>query len=112
MVSAEGTAFVRNLNEATRIAARVLGPALERAQRTGAAWGLYVSAGEASALFGAWAPAPASSPQVAGPQPNPSTPIARIYDHWRHRDGSPLGALEAAAKIIAIYAERRPQAAA
>ena len=106
-----GTNLARNINQATRIAASILGPILEQADRTAAKWGLFVAVeGGGSALFGEFPPSPAS-PTLTGPPAKPSAPIAQIFRLWQ-RDGSALGALDAALKIIEIYAERRPQRAA
>jgi len=108
--SPAGTSSARNINQATRIAASILGPTLEQADRTGAKWGLFVSVeGAGSALFGEFPPGPAS-PTLTGPPAKPSAPIAQVFRQWQ-RDGSALGALDAALKIIEIYAERRPQRA-
>jgi hypothetical protein len=101
-----------SLDAALRLVAQELGPQLERAQRTSSAWGVYVAAGTASALFGDPWPLGQPTPAITGPPPKRSAPVARIHDAWRNRDGSPLGALEAALKIIEAYAERGPQAAA
>jgi hypothetical protein len=100
-----GTSAARNVNQATRIAAGILGPILERADRTGAKWGLFVIVeGGGSALFGEFPPTP-GSPTLSGPPAKPSAPIAQIFRHWQ-RDRTALGALDAAIKIIEIYTHR------
>ena len=104
-ISGGGTILARSLSEATRKAADLIAPHLDRARRTEAEWGLYVSAGDVSALFGEFPPDPVT-PTITGPPAKRSSEVARIHDQWAHRDGSPLGALDAAIKIIQIYAER------
>jgi hypothetical protein len=106
-----GPALVRNVQQATRLAAEALGPALERAGRTASAWGLHVSVADAAAIFGKFPEEP-MSPSLTGPQARPSEPIARIFNEWKRHDGTPLGALDAALKIVQFYAERRPERAA
>lgn len=108
-----GVSPVRNINQATKIAADLLGPLLEPAGRMGAEWGLYVAVeGGAAALFGRFPPELAS-PELTGPPAKPADPVAQIFRHWERRDGTPLGALEAALKIIEIYTSRgRVRAAA
>lgn len=106
-----GTALARNMHQASRLAAEALGPDLERASRTGSKWALYVSVGSFAATFGRFPEGPAS-PQLTGPPARSSEPIARIHSEWERNDGSPLGALDAALKIVEIYAERRPEGAA
>lgn len=105
-----GPALARNVRHATKLAAETLGPALERAGKTGSAWGLYVDAG-ASATFGRF-PEDPLSPTLTGPPARPSEPIVQIFNEWERHDGTPLGALDAALKIVQIYAERRPERAA
>jgi hypothetical protein len=105
-----GPTPARNVRHATKLAAETLGPALERAGRTDSAWGLYVNAG-ASATFGRFPENPLS-PTLTGPPARPSEPIVQIFNEWERHDGTPLGALDAALKIIEIYAERRPERAA
>jgi hypothetical protein len=100
-------ALARNVRQATRLAAEALGPALERAGRSGSIWGLYVDAG-ASATFGRF-PEDPLSPSPTGPPARPSEPIVQIFNEWKRHDGTPLGALDAALKIIEIYADRRPE---
>lgn len=106
-----GTSLARNVTQAVRLAAEVLGPALERAGKTSSEWGLYVSVAGYSALFGRF-PAGAASPQLTGPYAKPSEPIAHVFKEWKRNDGSPLGALNAAFKVVEIYAERQPERAA
>lgn len=101
-----GHQVVRNVGAATRVAAEVLGPALDRAQRSNSMWGLYVEAGEVRALFGEWPPGDDSAPQLHGKRSSPATELSRIYDSWQRRDGTPVGALDAAAKIIEAYSKR------
>lgn len=106
-----GPALARNVRQATKLAAEALGPALERAGRTGSAWGLYVSVGGAAAIFGTF-PEDPLSPGLTGRPGRPSAPVVQIFNEWERHDGTPLGALDAALKIIEIYAERRPERAA
>lgn len=106
-----GPALARNVRQATRLAAEALGPALERAGRTDSAWGLHVSVADAAAIFGEFPEKP-MSPSLTGPRARPSEPIARIFHEWKRHDGTPLGALDAALKIVQIYAEQRPERAA
>lgn len=110
VLSDSGSAAARSLHRAIKIAAEIAGPYLERARSSGAAWGLYVAAGDAQARFGTWPPT--VGPQIAAPRSNPSSPVARIHDHWMRRDGTPLGALDAAVKIIEIYSARGQREAA
>ncbi len=93
------------LADALRRAAEHIGPVLARAARTDSAWGLYVTAGGAHALFGEWIPAD-TRPQFVGDPPTRKTKVSRIYYEWKNHDGTPIGALEAAVKIIELYAER------
>lgn len=106
-----GTSIARNVRQATKLAADALGPALERAGRTNSAWGLHVSAGGAAATFGKFPEDPGSPGRIGRPA-RPSEPVARIFNEWEHHDGTSLGALDAAIKIIEIYVERRPEMAA
>jgi hypothetical protein len=106
-----GPALARNVRQATRLAVDALGPALGRAGRTGSIWGLYVNVADAAAIFGEFPEEP-TSPRLTGPQARPSEPIVQIFNEWKRHDGTPLGALDAAFKIIEIYAERRPERAA
>jgi hypothetical protein len=106
-----GTSLAPSINQASRLAASIIGPNLERADRTDARWGLFVSVGGGwSALFGEFPPGSAS-PVLTGPPAKPSAPIAQIFRQWQ-QDGSALGALDAALKVIEVYTERRPQRAA
>lgn len=106
-----GPALARNVRQASRVAADALGPALERAGRTDSAWGLYVNVAGAAAIFGKFPEEP-MSPSLTGPRARPSDPIVHIFNEWKRHDGTPLGALNAALKIIEIYAEQRPERAA
>lgn len=108
-----GSALARNLNQATKAAAEILGPMLADADRTGKKWGLHVAVESgAAAVFGEFPPEPAS-PQLHGPEAKPSDAVARIHRQWA-RDGSAVAALDAAIKIIDTYVgrRRRRQAAA
>ena len=100
----------RSQAEAIRRASEVVGPVLAKAQSSGAVWGLAVSVGGAEALFGEWIPVEAVPSFVPDP-PTRKSQIQRIYQHWQRHDGSPLGALEAACKIVEIYIDR-PQSKA
>jgi hypothetical protein len=104
------TSLTRNTSQATRLAAEALGPAFERAGKTSSEWGLHVAIGGYAALFGRF-PERAASPHLTGPVAKPSEPIAHIFNEWKRHDGTPLGALNAALKIVEIYAERRPERA-
>jgi hypothetical protein len=106
-----GTSLARNVNQATRFAAEALGPGFERAGKTNSKWGLHVGVGGYAALFGRF-PEGAASPQLTGPQAKSSEPIAHIFNEWKCHDGTPLGALNAALKIVEIYAERQSERAA
>ena len=99
-----GSTLARNLRQATKAAAEIVGPILERTRSTGAAWGLYVKVGDAAARFGTWPPT--VGPQVNAPINQPPSHVSRIWDHWANRDGTPLGALDAAIKIIDHYSAR------
>lgn len=106
VVSEEGVTMARNLNDATRVAARILGPGLERAGRTKAPWGLHVEVAGNQAVYGEW-------PLLPGPvrrDPRPS-PLTRIRAQWKEGD-SPLEALDNAIRIIHALAERPGRAAA
>ncbi len=105
-----GPTRARSLADAIRKAAAVIGPKLQKAQATSSVWGLHIAAGGAEALFGEWMPVEARPEFVPDP-PTRKSEIQRIYAEWQRHDGSPLGALEAASKIIEIYAEH-PQAMA
>lgn len=106
-----GASLARNIRQATKMAADALGPALERAGRSNSAWGLHVSAGGAAATFGKFPEGP-GFPERIGRPARPSEPVSRIFNEWEHHDGTPLGALHAAIKIIEIYVERRPETVA
>lgn len=107
----EHSTLVRSVRQAIKLAAEILGPDLERAEKTGSEWGLYVSVGGMAAQFGRFPPGPAS-PQLSGRQARPSEPLAQIFRQWKRSGESPTGALNAALKIIEIYAERRPESVA
>jgi hypothetical protein len=104
------TSLAGSTSQATKLAAEALGPAFERAGKTSSEWGLHVGVGGYAALFGRF-PEGAASPQRTGPLAKPSEPIAHIFNEWKRHDGTPLGALNAALKIVEIYAERRPERA-
>lgn len=106
----DGTSLARNVSQVIRFATEALGPVLERAGRTSSEWGLHVSVAGYAALFGRF-PAGAASPQLTGPQAKPSEPIAHIFNEWKRHDGTPLGVLNAAFKIVEIYAERQSERA-
>lgn len=107
-----GTRPAPNLSKAVRIASEVLGPLMEPIRGSGSAWGLYVAAGDAAAIFGTFPPTP-ESPSIAPARSDPNTFISRIYSHWANRDNTPLGALDAAGKIIEHYVPKgRAQRAA
>jgi hypothetical protein len=105
-----GTSLARNVHQAVRLTAEALGPALERAGKTSSEWGLHVSAAGCAALFGRF-PEAAASPQLTGPQAKPSEPIAHIFKEWKRHDGTPLGALDAALKVVEFYVDRQPERA-
>jgi|SRR6187399_2595551 len=106
-----GTSLAGNVHQAVRLAAAALGPALERAGKTSSEWGLHVSVAGYAALFGRF-PEAAASPQLTGPQAMPSEPIAHVFKEWKRHDGTPLGALDAALKVVEIYADKQPERAA
>ena len=94
----------QSLADAERVAGRQVGLFLQRAQRRGIPWGLYLSVGQVAAVYGDW-------PLLPGPaSPRASeTPLSRIRSRWRPSDG-PLSALENAMAIIRAYAPRRAAA--
>jgi hypothetical protein len=73
-----GPVRARNVSEAARIAARVLGSVLGRAQRQGLPWGLKVAIGQVAAVYGSW-------PLLTGPREVGVRPslIGRIRRMWR-----------------------------
>jgi hypothetical protein len=89
----------RTISEAVRIAARQAGSFLQKAARPGVPWGLRVSVGGITAVYGMWPPL--MGPPIDG-RSRPSE-AARIHKLWRDTDG-PLAALENACKIIDVYA--------
>lgn len=99
-----GPINARSLAEAERLAERQIGLFLQRAQRGGAPWGLYVSVGQVAAVYGDWPlmPGPASSRAS-------ETPVARIRSQWQPSDG-PINALQNAMLIARTYTQHRAAA--
>lgn len=106
VTSQGGVIMARNVNDASRVAAQILGPDLERAGKNKAPWGLHVEVAGNQAVYGEW-------PLLPGPAPRDSrpSPLSRIRAQWKEGD-SPLEALDNAPRIIHAFAERpRRQAA-
>lgn len=106
VISEEGATPARNVNEATRIVARILGPGLEDAGRKGLPWGLHVEVAGKQAVYGEW---PLLS--VPGPRDLQPSPLSKIRAQWKQGD-SPLEALDNAIRIIHAFAEHHRRAAA
>lgn len=106
VVTSEGTSLAHGVHAATRLAAGVLGPLLEQANRNDAPWGLYVDVAGNQAVYGDW-------PLLSGPpvdlRRKPSQ-LSKIRALWRDGDG-PVAALNNAIKIIEEFAERGRMAA-
>jgi len=102
VISPTGQARARSLAEAVKIAAREIGMFLQRAERPGIPWGVYVSAGQVAAVYGMWPPL-MGPPSDSRPRPNE---VARIRSLWQDGDG-PLAALENACQIIEATIRRR-----
>jgi hypothetical protein len=102
--TASGRLTARSLADAERLAERQIGLFLQRAERGGVPWGLYVSVGQVAAVYGDW-------PLLPGPaSPRASeTPVSRIRSRWRPSDGA-IRALENAMTIVRAYAQHRAAA--
>ena len=98
--------MARNVNDATRVAAHILGPGLERAGKKKLPWGFSVEVAGSQAVYGDWPLLPVPVPR----DPRP-TPLSRIRAQWKEGD-SPLEALDNAIRIIHAFAERPRRAAA
>ena len=106
VISDQGVTHARSVNDATRVAAQILGPGLERAGKKKLPWGLHVDVAGMQAVYGDW-------PLLQVPvrrDPRP-TPLSRIRAQWKEGD-SPLEALDNAIRIIHAFAERRGRKAA
>jgi hypothetical protein len=99
-----GPQSARSLRQAIEIVRRDLGPFLQRAERSGVPWGLRVSVGAVSAVYGEFPGFPGSPSAV-----DRSSPVVRIRSQWHDGQG-PLAALENALRIVEAYAGRRAAA--
>lgn len=106
--SRAGSRAARRFQTALRLARDEVGSYLTHV-RTNQPWGLVVSVGGASALYGT--PNPAAGVSIGGPPGDPNSVIARIRRRWRDGD-SPVSALENAVQIIRALTESATRAAA
>lgn len=104
-----GARSARNVREATREAREHLGPFLHDAERRKLPWGLLVSVGGVSAVYGAW-PLLSGGGGGGGGAGESESLVARI--RRQYKDGSALAALENALRIIGAYTNERGAAAA
>lgn len=106
--SSSGSRATRRFQVALHLARDEVGTYLTHARRD-QPWGLVVTVGGASALYGT--PHPAAGVSIGGPPGDPNSLIARIRRRWRDGD-SPVSALENAVQIIRALAESPARAAA
>lgn len=106
VLTPQGIQGARSLHAATRIAANVLGPPLDQAERNGAPWGLYVEVGHNQAVYGDWPLLPGS---LDDRRRKPSR-LSKIRALWEEGDGA-VAALNNAITIIEEFAEQQRAAA-
>lgn len=96
--SSLGQRHTKGIGEAVRLCCHETAARLEPARRPGVPWGLHVSVGSRSAVYGEW-------PLLPGPvdRPRRESLLSRIRRRYRDGDG-PTVALDNARQIIEAFA--------